>query len=853
MFPFRLHWLRWILYFMGGLACIFGAGLFFSKSSGLNQWVPATTALVLKVSAFEQFTDTESFSNNAAWAAFFQSGLARQFKSDAALLLKITEGDTNLTTQIRKAKALLACTLQAADDQHGLFVLECSQAPILTKVLSQPTLRSFPSQFNGYTLYTIYSGKNQQLVLVRVKNYLICAHFSYLIEDALTQYEARVHWWDARKYEAALPESAPWKILMRPAYLNAVLSSRLQKQWTILPEMVAQNLNWVGIAWDGVQMYAAGEGLGALRALDRWGKPASSKMFKIIPDHTACWGQLSFDQRSVFWDPFTHGSDAAFRRYILPWVGTELACVLTEPLSPGMLEDQFLVIETRDQEKVRACLNAYGAERGTLKIENYQMFEVYSFLDQAILEPITGQSRTFRNPVCAAIGDYVVFAGSRSAIEVWIDKYIVNQTLANHTGFLQLYAGLGAQGNGFVYLNTGYIKTMLNQLLEVPLAPETPEFTWEKAGLVGIQAFPGGKNRIDFKVMVQSTQEPQAETGIVWKTPLSAPARTQPFLCTPETGQAAVLIQDIRHELYCLGINGATKWRRQLTEPILSKVYALDFFDNSRTCYLFNTATAIWMLDENGQTVDGFPIRLQSAATNGLCLVDFDQNHHYSMFLACNNGNIYGFDQYGRPLSGWNPLPAKGRFLSPILHFQQAHQDYLVALNTEGKLWALGRNGTLHFPVLALQGQFLNPPQLSKSGSENRQIMCFNTKGTAFQVSLNGTVRQFQTGTPVGNSVGVTNPGSSQLAILNGKQLYFGDSGKGFKSAPVPVAFDTLFSTENGSYGGLQRNTAKIILLKPAANFSLAGTTPFVIYTQAESKLLITGNGASVYAYKLKE
>lgn len=855
MIPFSLYKLRWLLLVLGCLICIGVLSLLLRPTPDLKNWVPASTAFLIETTGFNLLNAPLQDQNNPFVHAFFATSLAKQFQQDAAQFQKMIRVDTALNDHIGRAKTLCAYSLQPSEAQHALFALQLDASYPLTRVLAQTGVRTFPTQFKGYTLYTLYTGKKEQLVLVRVKNYLIFSRFSYLVEDALTQYERSSHWWSGRKYEAVLPADAPWKFYLRPEQCTQVIRTQLQTQWAQLPQQLAQQINWLGIAWDGTQLYAVAEAQGALKQMGTWGKSNSGKMLTIIPDHVALWAQAGFERRAQFWDPFTHGADPAFRKYILPWVGSELAFVLTAPLSPGMLEDQFLVVATRDQQKVAASLKAYGAERGTLKVDTYQMFEVYTFLDQAILEPILGVSSAFRNPVCTVVGDYVVFAGSRSAMEVWLDKYIVNQTLANHTDFLQLYAAQPQRGNGMLYFNTGYLKLLLQQLLQNPLEASGDWQQWEKAGLIGVQTQVLGRDRLDVKINVQASPNSQAETGILWKTPLAAPARTQPFVCDATGNDPKVLIQDVAHTLYCLGMNGATQWRRQLTAPILSAVYALDFFDNGRSCYLFNTTEAIWLLDEQGKTVDGFPIRLQSPASNGLCLVDFDGNHRFSLFLACKNGNIYGYDQYGRPLAGWNPLPAKGKVIHPMLHFQEANQDYLVALNAAGKLWVFGRNGAAHFPAITLPGLHQSPPQLSAVQSGNKQIACFNTTGQITLVDVRGGVKQLRAGTTQSATTGISSMDSKLFTLLEGKQLYIGNGAAPFKMHHLSAPLDTLFAIGGHTLGGLQRSTATIYLLdkqgKTGVQFPLAGTTAFTVYQKSGNGLLLTGNGASVYAYKL--
>jgi hypothetical protein len=91
--------------------------------------------------------------------------------------------------------------------------------------------------------------------------------------------------------------------------------------------------------------------------------------------------------------------------------------------------------------------------------------------------------------------------------------------------------------------------------------------------------------------------------------------------------------------------------------------------------------------------------------------------------------------------------------------------------------------------------------------------------------------------------------------MLRGRSLRLGNDEKGYATQALPTALDTLFFLDNQCFGGWTQKTSQIYLLdrkgRPFDHFPLAGTTPFEVFEQHENALLITGNGASVYAYKL--
>jgi hypothetical protein len=120
-----------------------------------------------------------------------------------------------------------------------------------------------------------------------------------------------------------------------------------------------------------------------------------------------------------------------------------------------------------------------------------------------------------------------------------------------------------------------------------------------------------------------------------------------------------------------------------------------------------------------------------------------------------------------------------------------------------------------------------------------------------FKIGLKGNVQRV----PSGAQVVVANAHSKYLALLSGQSFRLGNAEKGYATQALPTALDTLFYLDNQCFGGWEQKTSRIYLLDPKGrpfdHFPLAGTTPFVVYQQQESDLLITGNGASMYAYKI--
>jgi hypothetical protein len=856
------------------LAVLLAVLIFVRSSPSPYHALPSQAAVVLEFNSLLKFNQLKKNLPDPVWAEVFETTIFKNAWRDVAAAEKLFGHDAALREAFARQKLLVGLTLNRADSLHGLFALDADSDFDIRKLLTSNavTQKIFPSVFHDHTLYTVHLNKQERLVVTNFGGLLLFSRFSYLVEDAITQLEGSSSWWADRRWAQDLDGAAPFRVFFRPEATAAQFENNMAGRWNDAPDILAQNVEWLGLAWDGRNVAALAETKGFFATMSGWGEPRESDIFSVLPDNTALLAKASFDNFRRFFDKIKKAESPDFEQFMLPWAGGETAFVVTEPFSSQMRDDQFIVLAARDSAAALEHLRRYAREHGARHTEDYQTFEVFEFLSQSLLKPLVGSSKNFRNPSCAMLGRYVVFANTRSALELWIDKYIVSQTLASDTDFLQLQQKNPAPGNAQILLNTAYLPSLLKNLFDPQREPfnSTDVQAFANIGFIGADIQPAGNSRAELQMAAQSQATTKTQASILWKTPLTALAATRPFVVAPfsEEGSAAILIQDARNELYRLDAGGAVVWRRQMEGPILGAVQGIDFWANGTTFFLFNTPNHIWILDDEGRDAQGFPLRLQSPATNGATVVDFDNNLEYNYFVACANGNLYGFDQFGRPLPGWNPQGGVGKVTHSVAHFQHGNKDYLAALNEAGKLFVYARNGAERFPPVQFSGKNFGPPQVD-ADSKMPRIVCANSAGTVFVCKLDGSTFNMQMGGKGGSAPArlvfapLSGDARHDYAVLKEKNLsasgYEGGALRSLFQAQLPVSQDTLFAVGGNRLGALSRKKRQIFLLdskgKIHPDFPLAGTTPFVVsdFLQKNGgQVLVVGEGSSVYAYKIR-
>ncbi len=857
------------------LYCAFCA----NRSYNVFRGIPSQTAVVLNFNGFLRVTTSDTARNKPSALPLPAISIIESANAEAGLVASLFRHNAIIQEAFNNRALTAAFSLQAADSLQALFILDLGQeisAEQLTAGISGAR-KVFSSTYKGQLLFTLYLPNGEKVVLAVKRNVLLFSRFSYLVEDAMVQLDHRGSWW-AKDFGADKNDKTDlFRIIVRTEVLAERLVGQIETLWAQLPDWFAQKTEWCSLGLNEKGTWRVSVGM--QEALPRPGtlqEPGRSAIFSILPDNTAllAWAGLrSPEALSGFLSPGIDRGD--FQQFIQPWAGHEIAYAIIEPYSAGMSEDQFIVLKVQDSTLARYKLQEYGAQHGLIKQYDYQTFAVNQFLSQSLLAPLTGsRGASFQNPVCVILGDYAVFASTGSAIELLIDKYIVNQTLANAPDFLQLQKKRTQQGDVSLFFNCNYVPLFVKNIFGTTRYPEAGKDiqALQQTGVVCLD-FPIKKGRqINTTVVTQPVGEVSAGVSILWKTTLGSAVVGAPSIVRLSEGQteSAILIQDDQNQLYRFSAGGEVVWRKQIEQPILSGIYGIDFYRNGRPYYLFNTSDAIWILDDEGHEIEGFPLQLQSPATNGVLMVDFHNTRDYSLFIACENGNLYGFDQFGRPITGWNPQSGAGRVQFPLIHFKWDDRDYLAALSVKGKLSVFNRNGAPHFTPVSFNGTFNNCPPQFDDFSKSPRIVCMNTEGRIFVSNLQGETSgvQFAAGgvneRPFMVYGDLTDDGRKDFAAVWGQHFRI----SGYEGTTLKTKYNNTLSTEQdtlfqagccGMLGSLNRAKRQIYLMdktgNPHPDFPLAGTTPFVlgrIFQSRKEHILIAGNGNALYAYKIK-
>lgn len=219
---------------------------------------------------------------------------------------------------------------------------------------------------------------------------------------------------------------------------------------------------------------------------------------------------------------------------------------------------------------------------------------------------------------------------------------------------------------------------------------------------------------------------------------------SKPFVVRSHTHQNfETLVQDADNQLYLLSSDGDILWKDSLSDPIISEVQQLDFYNNGKLQYFFATADAIHIIDRNGDYVEGYPLNMpESVKIEWLSLVDYDNSKRYRFLVADTQGNLYMFNKEKENLEGWTPLALEGRLTSAPFHVRVRGKDFIIAVQESGKINVLSRRGENYskFPLALNDKVFSQLFVKPGADPEKTQLSVLSEKGEITVFNLMGDV-----------------------------------------------------------------------------------------------------------------
>ncbi len=466
----------------------------------------------------------------------------------------------------------------------------------------------------------------------------------------------------------------------------------------------------------------------------------------------------------------------------------------------------------------------------------------------------------------------IIFTDSYENLKKIIQTIAFKNNLQNSESFQNLSEQLTSKSNIFVYYNieksSGQnIKFLNNEMSE-----------WYKINTKKLSKFQefviqfSSQSELFYTNMVLNyNPNAQVSNKAIWNTKLDAKILTKPFLLTNHyTFKKEIFVQDILNNIYLIDNNGKILFKKEFSEKIIGKIHQVEYYDNSKYQLLFNTANYIYIIDRNGNNIDGFPIKLESPATNSVAFFDYENNNDYRFFVACENKKVYLYQKDGTISDGWQKTNTETVVSKPIQHFNYQKKDYII-FSDKLNIYILDRKGNTRIEIAQQYNISQNSNFYFQEATQNKKayFVTTNTKGEIVKIKLDGTITLDNTDiSPEYHHftyADINNDGKkdyiftekNHLTVLNNdlSSLYNYDFSNQITKAPIIFRF----SIDDVKIGIVPSKENKIYLInndgKLHKGFPLKGSTEFsvgVLNSQNNFNLIVGFIDKSIYNYQIE-
>lgn len=824
--------------------------------------IPADAGIVLTIPELGRLIRPDANTPDNPWhrALVAVPGFQEDLRTINALI------DTLFPSRVvlDRAPALLSLVPVGNNALKGTWIIDLRQLGKLQPEtwLTAKQLDYQTSSFRGQTIWTIRLADGRQLTVGKIRNLLILAGLSYQVEAVLAVSSGQSSWVDALS-------ANPGPDRLGSVFIHAQLGQAVLDN-LLSPDGKKNAGDWsdwfryvrldIYAEKDGYRLEGQSSSDGQWLDSHRSPGPVEESIWSILPANTAAVKAINIDDQQSYFRGRSSGTVGRFQRFFLPWLEGPLLEITIRPFDAQLEDRKLYFFGFEDQDRVTEALNDWMEEVGVLTNLDYQGFRLTQVYENEQLFPFS--NRNWSNPWWTVVGNYLLLAADRIALENWIDQYIVGNTIPLTEVARQIT--LSESGVPFSFFldwkqwRTAWRYIIADQDLANALAG---------LGQLSLRVKTEGRSG-----SIRGLWLPQPgleeEEDLSWRLTLSDRVANGPWLNRDETGHPLITVQDAAHQLYLVSATGKINWRLPLKQEILSDVRTIDLAD--RPALTFNTAEAVHLLDLEGNPIDPFPIRLGNPTVLPQTTIDFSDNRQYSFFVISTDGCVYGYDLSGASMPGWNPRCGFGDVGQPLLHFQNDNKDYLVVRNSGGQIQGFARDGSPRLIDSFPYGPAISPLQLQLLADKDQIVNCTDS-GRIDLLTLSGRTEQFRL--PVGENHEV----KMVYENLGGDQqkdyLLASDMSLALHTATrrgtvrqfertFPEKIDRIFyvpsfGKEQARIGLTLGNSNRIYLLSRTgeveAGFPLAGSTPYFftdLFRTGEPHLIV-GYREELLAYRL--
>lgn len=535
--------------------------------------------------------------------------------------------------------------------------------------------------------------------------------------------------------------------------------------------------------------------------------------------------------------------------HIGSWIGNEI--VKAEVNIPGDGILPIAVLSTVSTAKTREKLESLRPRRDTGAVA--PPLDSTGILIRSVPVPemlpttFGGIFKEFREAYYAITSHYVIFGTDENSVRSFIIASEFGRTLKKDRGYADFVTNMATEASVTIYAAVPKTQQLIEDRAETGFRADVihhKELLSRFDGIV-VQYNIGEGNLHYTNAFLRHNPQTKKSIASLWETQLDTTFSGKPWLLNNHNTKGLdIFIQDDANKTYLISSTGTIFWRKQLSEPIISDIQQVDALKNGKLQIVFNTEDSLFVVDRNGNAVAPFPVKLPSKATNGVRVIDYDNNREYRMLIACYDKKIYNYTIKGEKVEGWKMPSTQDLVVAEIQHTVVGGKDYVVIADRSGNVYITDRQGATRLELKENLGTPVKQFYLEQGKDLSRtRIVSADSLGNVYRLSFTDELERLHfmdfSSAPYFEYRDINGDGSLEYLFLTSEKLTVFNQDKltalsfGFESAADLHASIFRFGENDIRIGVTCPKASELHLLNKGGadseGFPLPGQTQFSI------------------------
>ncbi|MBL4656500.1 MAG: hypothetical protein JKX73_00755 [Flavobacteriales bacterium] len=902
-----------------------------SPASKAINGIPTNAAFIIESRDFQKTWQTLE-NTTTFWRTLSGIKRVSELNQKTAFLDSVLSAEGKASLLVKGRPAFISAHLTGTNDYNFLFLIGLESITqistlddLLVKVSRDAVIQK--KQYDKVNISEVLIDEGVSFSYAFSKGIFIGSYSRILVEDAIRQLNSGNSLIDNTKnptfqqVHSTAGENAEANVYLNyevfPEFLSNFLNEKTAKKVTGIEDLA----NWSALDLKIRPNFIMLNGLTLPEdSTDKFFSiffnqtPQEVELTDIMPDNTASFtyfGISDFERYYAAFNFYMEGNKTMYdyqrkidnlnstygidlQKDLLSIVGSEFAFLSTGNInSPNPSLDaltEYIIVKIKSEEEGYNKINQLSRKIGkAAELANADSLEQYRDHTIGLLGlnnvwgVLLGSGFTsIQENYYTLIDEYLIFGNSVEDLRSFIGSNLAERTLLRDVHYQSFASNISSKTNYYKYYNLPIcLKT---QSLQSAVTDEiTDELRKNMELFVEFQAagiqysmselpeYLADKNKMMYTNVFLSYNPGYTERAQLFKQArLDANLSTKPWIVLNHyTKNSEIFIQDDRNQVYLIDKSGNVLWKKQLDEKIIGEVQQVDIYKSNKLQLLFNTKSHVHMLDRKGRTVEKYPIKLKSPATNGLRAFDYDNNKKYRILVACEDGKIYNYDIYGKPVAGWECEPTSAPVYAPFSHLSFQGKDYVFFIDSHGKIYVVDRRGGERIKVANRFKYLYNNKYIVEKGKsiESTNLIATDSSGAIFKISfgdkMDSVIFDDYEHPPFFGYMDVDKNGSPDYLFMDQSELMVYDSDKNLiinKSFENNIIYPPQVYNLSGNIakvGVVDDQSEELYLFNKdgslSAGFPLYGNSPFSLIEEGGSISLITGAPSrTLYIYTLE-